>query len=40
MHWTQSVSIIAQILALSEGHVLDRKARKFELPSSSYRKKL
>ena len=35
MHWTQAVSIKAQILALSELHVLVRKARKFELPISS-----
>ena len=25
MHWTQAVGIIAQILALSEGHVLIKK---------------
>ena len=32
---TQVVGIKARLLALSEGHVLVRKARKFELLSSN-----
>ena len=31
----QAVGIKAQLLALSDGHVLGRKFRKFELPSSN-----